>query len=201
MHLCTMELRFSDDFLKALEFSRDEAVRTGWHNICPDHIMLGVLRHSDNGACHALDVLGVDLAAFKAHIDEAVFCAEQVQWEERGSVNLCDSAQSILQHAALEAARCGDALVEPLHFLLAVSRIAGCYSHDYLDDCRISLRALIEASGRDWSQYGLSPSVMSGEQSPVMPDPIGHLPDPALLAATLEQRLREGYTTDKPHVS
>ena len=34
-----------------------------------------------------------------------------------------------------------------------------------------------------------------------MPDPIGHLPDPSLMAAALEKRLREGYTTDNPHLS
>ena len=219
-----MDFRFSDVFFKVLEFSRDEAVRTGWRNISADHIMLAVLRHSGNGACRALEACGVDSTAFKVSIDEAVFCAEQVPWEERETVNLSDGAQSMLQHAALEAARCGDALVEPLHFLLAISRIAGCYSHDYLDDCGVSLRNLVEASGHDWSQYGISPSAMSNdhsalsgapsvmpsdpsvilsgsEGSPVMPDPIGHLPDPSLLAAALEKRLREGYTTDNPHLS
>ena len=218
-----MDFRFSDVFFKVLEFSRDEAVRTGWRNISADHIMLAVLRHSDNGACRALEACGVDSTAFKVSIDEAVFYAEQVPWEERETVNLSDGAQSMLQHAALEAARCGDALVEPLHFLLAVSRIAGCYSHDYLDDCGVSLRNLVEASGHDWSQYGASllgdgrsqnkdgrsqpamtpdaGSLSGSEGSPVMPDPVGHLPDPSLMAAALEKRLREGYTTDNPHLS
>lgn len=217
-----MDFRFSDVFLKVLEFSRDEAVRTGWRNISADHIMLAVLRHSDNEACRILEACGVDSAAFKVHIDEAVFCSEQVPWEERESVNLCDSAQSMLQHASLEAARCGSSQVEPLHFLFAVSRIAGCYSHDYLDDCGVSLRSLVEASGLEWSRYGAAllgdgrsqpamtpsgdgPVILSDSErsagTPVMPDPIGHLPDPALMAAAIEQRLRDGYATDNPHLS
>ena len=193
MHLCTMDFRFSDVFLKVLEFSRDEAVRTGWHNVCPDHIMLGILRHADNDACLALEALGVDTALFKECIDEAVFCTEQVPWEERESVLPCESAQSMIQHASLEAARCGADRLEPLHYLLAVCRISGCYSHDWLADNGVELRPLVEAAGIEWSQYGLTCHPERSEGSPA--------PDPATLAAAIEERIREGYTTDNPHIS
>lgn len=203
-----MDFRFSDVFFKVLEFSRDEAVRTGWHNIGADHIMLAVLRHGDNDACRALEASGVDLTAFKCHIDEAVFVDEAIPWEDRESVNLCDSARSMLQHAALEAARCGDEVLGPLHFLLAVCRISGSYSHDYLDDCGVELRPLVEAAGIPWSRYGLTsrpsgipknPSVMPSGSEASGSEASG--PDPALMAAAIEKRLREGYTTDNPNVS
>lgn len=192
MHLCGMDFRFSDVFFKVLEFSRDEAVRTGWHNIGADHIMLAVLRHGDNGACRALEASGVDLTAFKCHIDDAVFADEAIPWKDRESVNLCEGAQSMLQHAALEAARCGDEVLEPLHFLLAVCRISGSYSHDYLDDCGVSLKALVEAAGIEWSQYRLDRRHDGASAG---------TPDPQLLAEAIEKRLREGYTTDNPNVS
>ena len=187
-----MDFRFSDDFLKVLEFSRDEAVRTGWRNISPDHIMLGILRHSDNDACRVLEALGIDTALFKSYIDESVFCVEQVPWEERESVHFCDSAVSMLEHASLEAARCKDSFISPLHFLLAVCRISGCYSHDRLADAGVSLRAMVEAAGIEWSQYGLAtpPETPAKKQT--------EAPDPMILAAAIEQRLREGYTTDNP---
>ena len=191
-----MVLRFSDDFLKVLEFSRDEAMRTGWHNIAVDHIILGILRQSGNGACRALEALGQDLTAFKCSLDESLSTDGPVAWDERESVHLCDGALSMLQHAALEMARCGATYLETQHFLFAVSRIAGSYSHDYLDDCGISLRALVEASGLEWASYGL-------DRKPVMPNEseTNALPDPALLAEAIEQRLREGYTTENPLVS
>ncbi len=225
-----MELRFSDVFLKVLEFSRDEAVRTGWHNVCPDHIMLGILRHSDNDACRAMEALGVDTALFKECIDEAVFCADQVPWDERDSVFPSESAHSMLQHAALEAARCKAFAIEPLHYLLAVCRVSGCYSHDWLADNCIQLRTLVEAAGIEWSQYGLAPashpetvgcqlespgchpenSDCHPENSGCHPENSGchpersegsPAPDPKLLAEAIEQRLREGYTTDNPLTS
>ena len=186
-----MELRFSDDFLKVLEFSRDEAVRTGWRNVCPDHIMLGILRHSGNVACRALEALGVDLTAFKEQIDEAVFADDPVPWDERESVLPSDSARSMIQHASLEAARCKSDEIAPLHFLLACCRISGCYSHDWLADNGVELRPLVEAAGIEWSQYGLAPAVKKEAAAP----------DPQILAAAIEQRIREGYTTENPLTS
>ena len=194
-----MELRFSDDFLKALEFSRDEAVRTGWHNICPDHIMLGILRHASNDACLALQSLGVDTALFKECIDESVFCSEEVPWEERENVFPSESAQSMLQHASIEAARCKSSCLSPLHFLLACCRISGCYSHDWLAGRGVELRPLVEAAGIEWSSYGLgqSASADNGQCSDKKTAAI----DSMILAAAIEQRLREGYSADDTIVS
>ncbi|MBO6169133.1 MAG: hypothetical protein J6O51_04095 [Bacteroidales bacterium] len=190
-----MELCLSHDFVKVLEFSRDEALRTGWHNICPDHIMLGILRHADNNAVLALESAGAVPDMLKVQLDEALFVSEQIPWEERESINLCDSAVSMLQHASLEAARCGASCIEPLHFLLACSRISGSYSHDWLDSEGISLRSLVEASGLPWAKYGLG---IKGGEKEEGPDTT---PDPLLMAAAIEKRIREGYGTENPHLS
>ena len=189
-----MGTRFSDDFLKALEFSRDEAVRTGWRNISPDHIMLGILRQADNEACRALEALGLDTAMFKECIDEAVFCPEAIAWNERDTIFPGDPAQSLLRHAALEAARCKDEEICTLHYLLACCRVAGSYSHDWLAEHGAELRPLVEASGRKWSCYGLGTG--DGQAQPAAAGP-----DAKLLADAIEQRLREGYSTDNPLAS
>ncbi len=190
-----MVLSFSEEFLKVLEFSRDEAVRTGWHNISPDHIMLAILRHYDNDACRALQHCGVDTALFKESIDSATFVSEPVPWEDRESVHLRESSVSMLQNASLEAARCHASRITPLHFLLAVSRKNGCYSHDWLDSIQLSLRAIVEASGLPWAAYGL----VSGAD--VTESKKAAAPDPQTLAAAIEKRLREGFATGNPHLS
>lgn len=189
-----MEFRFSDDFLKVLEFSRNEALRTGWRNICPDHIMLAILRHKCNDACRSLLACGVDTALFKECIDEATFVSEEVPWEERETIHLRDSSISMLQHASLEAARCHADQITPLHFLLAVSRTAGCFCHDWLDSRGLSLRKLVEASGLPWAAYGLAAAAGEAQKSAAAPDP-------QTLAAAIEKRLREGYSTGNPHLS
>ncbi len=183
-----MEMRFSDDFIKVLEFSRDEAVRTGWHNICPDHIMLGALRLGCLDGI-LLDA-GISGDAFKASLDDALFVSDAIPWEERDSILLCDSARSFLEHSALEARRCGSSTVTPLHYLLAVCRVSGPYCHDYLEDNGVSLRTIVEASGMAWEEYGFGRAQVS---------PAAAAPDPILLAEAIERRLREGYTTgDQP---
>ena len=189
-----MDLRFSEVFLKVLEFSRDEALRTGWHSVCPDHIVLGIMRHATCAECTVLERSGVSLAEMKSKLDGAIFAEEQVAWEDRDSVQLSDGSRTLIQNASLEALKCGAAAIEPLHFLLAVCRLPGSFTHDFLESRGITPRTLVEASGLPWDRYGLDKS-----PSPVMPAP--GTPDPALMAAAIEQRLREGYTTDNPHIS
>lgn len=186
-----MDFRFSEDFVKVLEYSRDEALRTGWHNICPDHIMLGILRHADNAACRALESLGVDTALLKEEIDGAVFVNEQIPWEARETVNLSGSASSLLKASLLESSKCRSNYVEPLHFLLALTHVWGSYSHDWMEDHGIGPAAVLDASGMDKSQYG-APAPAQNEAA---------APDPMVLAAAIEKRLLAGYSTDNPIVS
>ena len=194
-----MDLRLSELFLKVLEFSRDEAVRTGWHNVCPDHITLGILRHGDNGAVSVLELLGIDPALFKARLDESLFLAEPIPWEERDSVNLCESAASLLQHAAIEARRCHAPQIEPLHYLLALIRMSGSYSHDFLAEEGISLRGAVEASGLNWAAYGLlSGKAQDGKQEA---GNAAGIPDPRAMADAIEERILAGFTTENPHIS
>lgn len=187
-----MDLQLSALFQKVLEYSRDEALRTGWRNICPDHIMLGILRHGDNSAVTTLEAAGLSCDALKQSLDDAVFVSDQVPWDELENINLCESAVSLLQHASLEAARCSSAFVEPLHFLLACSRISGSYTHDWLEEHAVSLRALVEASGCPWDSYGLNAGAAQKDAA---------APNPEILAAAIEKRIRDGYVTDNPHVS
>ena len=192
-----MDFHFSDELVQVLEFSRDEALRTGWHNICPDHIMLGLLRHYDNAAYRSLEALGLDPALLKAAIDEAIFVSEQIPWEERESIHLSESSLSLLQAASLEAARCGSPITDSIHFLFAICRMSGSYTHDALCDGGVSLRALVEASGLEWARYGLKTPPDVRPDAPTT----GHIPDPAIMAAAIEQRLLDGYTPDNPIVS
>lgn len=190
-----MELRFSDDFLKALEFSRDEAVRTGWHNISPDHIMLGILRLENELIYEVLGAVGVQAAEFKACLDDAVFVDKAVAWDERDSVVFSDSARSFLQHSCLEARRCGSFTVAPLHFILAACRVSGPCCHDFLLDRGVSLRDLVEASGLPWQAYGLGKNALDGPAPSSGAAGTDGTPDPILLAEQIEKRLREGYST------
>jgi len=191
-----MDFCFSDDFLKALEFSRDEALRTGWHHIGVEHVMLGILRQGNNEACRALEDSGVSLTELKYHLDKAVFVGEeQISWADREHIHLCESACSMMQKAALEMMRCRASELSPLHFLMAVSRNPGSYSSTILSEMGVSLTKLLEASvGRE--HYGLMqerPAPAGDDDPVVMPDQTGYL---SAIASALEERLRQGYATN-----
>ncbi len=176
-----MDFRFSAVFLKALEFSRDEALRTGWHNICPDHIMLGILRQADNRACRILASLGVDSALFKESIDEALFSPEQIPWEEREDINFRSSAASVLREAALESGRCQANFVGPEHFLLALCREDGSFCREWLAGRGIDHAGVLAALGAD----GYASCTEKAAA-----------PDLAAMAAAIEKRLKDGFVTD-----
>ena len=187
-----MDFRFSEHFLQALEQARDEALRTGRRGILPDHVTLGILRLDGSPASEILRRLGLDPAELKRQLDDALFQPQAIPWQERESILPCESTVSMMQHAAIEARRCGSALIEPLHFLLACTRVSGNRTHDWLQQHGISLQQLVEASGLDWDRYGLDKSASAPDIS---------APDPALMASAIEKRLLEGYTTTNPLAS
>ena len=60
-----MQTQVSQEVLRILAYAKEEAMRTGDYSISPDHILLGILRHTDNDACRILEALGVDLEEMK----------------------------------------------------------------------------------------------------------------------------------------
>ena len=49
-----MEIKVSDELNGIINYSRDEAMRTGSYGIGPDHLFLGIIRHEDNNAFRAM---------------------------------------------------------------------------------------------------------------------------------------------------
>ena len=67
-----MEIKISDELNSIIRYAREEAMRTGSYGIGPDHLFLGMMRHSDNDACRLLAGLGVDIDEFKRFIDSHI---------------------------------------------------------------------------------------------------------------------------------
>ena len=64
-----MEIRISDQLNSIINYSREEAMRTGSYGIAPDHLLLGILRHRENSAADALLGVGTDLEELKQFIE------------------------------------------------------------------------------------------------------------------------------------
>lgn len=141
-----MNFRFSEVFLKVLELGRDEALRTGWRNIGIDHLVLGILRHGDNSAAHALKALGIAPDEFKARIDGAVFSCDEIPYAELNSILPGPDALRLISLASVESVRTGGETT-PLHLLLALDQAGRSFSRDFLSSLGIGREEILRAAG------------------------------------------------------
>ena len=129
-----MEIRISDQLNSIINYSREEALRTGSYGIAPDHLFLGILRHRENAAADALLGVGTDLEELKQFIDSHIFTNERIPYSAMEKISFSRGAQNVLSFTILEATkvRCKEA--GPQHLLLALCRAAGSYGSSYLRD-------------------------------------------------------------------
>ena len=129
-----MEIRISDQLNSIINYSREEAMRTGSYGIAPAHLFLGILRHRENSAVDALVGTGTDIEEMKQFIDSHIFTNEHIPYSEIDNISFSRGAQNVLSFTILEATklRCREA--GPEHLLLALCRAAGSYGSSYLRD-------------------------------------------------------------------
>ena len=127
-----MEIKVSDELNGIITYAREEALRTGSYGIGPDHLFLGILRHEENNACHALKALEVDTAQLKKFIDSRVFTNEQIPYSELEHIQFSRGAQNVLSLTIMEATRVRSAEASSQHLLLALCRTTGSYGQAFL---------------------------------------------------------------------
>lgn len=117
-----MKISISADLEKILGYARDEAMRTGCWAISVDHLMLGLLRDSDNSVVESLRRCGLDPEEMKKRIDEKVFNPQSIPFCDLDKIVVSQTASGIVNLAAMEALRCGRQMIEPSHLLLAIAK-------------------------------------------------------------------------------
>ena len=132
-----MEISISDELNSIINYSREEAMRTGSYGIAPDHLFLGMIRHSENTGCDALRGLGCDLSEMKQFIDSRVFTNEHIPYSEIENITFSRGAQNALSFTILEATKYKSAQASSQHLLLALCRAGGSYGSTYLKDTGI----------------------------------------------------------------
>ena len=129
-----MEIRISDQLNSIINYSREEAMRTGCYGIAPDHLLLGILRHRENSAVDALLGVGTDINELKQFIDSHIFTNEHIPYSELENISFSRGAQNVLSFTILEATKVRCTEAGPQHLLLAICRAAGSYGSSYLRD-------------------------------------------------------------------
>ena len=132
-----MEISISDELNSIINYSREEAMRTGSYGIAPDHLFLGIIRHSENTACDVLRGLSCDVSEMKQFIDSRIFTNEHIPYSEIESITFSRGAQNVLSFTILEATKIRSKQASSQHLLLALCREASSYGSTYLKDTGI----------------------------------------------------------------
>ncbi len=133
-----MEISISDELSSIINFSREEAMRTGSYGISPDHLFLGILRHRENTAVDALRGTMVDIEEMKRFIDDKIFTNEHIPYAEIDKITFSRSTQNVLSFTVLEATRLRSAQASSQHLLLALCKVENSYGLAYLRDLGVS---------------------------------------------------------------
>ena len=137
-----MEISISDELNSIINYSREEAMRTGSYGIAPDHLFLGILRHKENSATDVLIGTGTDTEELKQFIDSRVFTNEHIPYSDIDKVSFSRGAQNVLSFTILEATKLRSRQASSTHLLLALMRAGGSYGCTYLKDMGIEYGTL-----------------------------------------------------------
>ena len=129
-----MEITISDQLHSVINYSREEAMRTGSYGIAPDHLILGLLRHKENSAVDSLRGLGIDVEELKQFIDSHIFTNEHIPYSEIDSITFSRGVQNVLSFTILEATKLRNRLAGVEHLLLALCRAGDSFGVTYLRD-------------------------------------------------------------------
>ncbi|MBR5499173.1 MAG: ATP-dependent Clp protease ATP-binding subunit [Bacteroidales bacterium] len=129
-----MEITISDQLHSVINYSREEAMRTGSYGIAPDHLILGLLRHKENSAVDALRGLGIDVEELKQFVDSHIFTNEHIPYSEIDNITFSRGVQNVLSFTILEATKLRNRQAGVEHLLLALCRAGDSYGTTYLRD-------------------------------------------------------------------
>lgn len=162
-------MKISKEFDSIIGFAREEAMRTGSYSIGTDHLLLGLLRHSGNGAKDALRELGVDPATCKRDIESRLFHEHSIPFGDTDKVRLDEESGAAVSLAIAEAIADGSDEAGAIHLLKAICKQEGCRSGEYLRRAGVNSRTIA----------GVCSSAPSGKEktmnTPVSPAQMGRL--------------------------
>lgn len=132
-------MQISNELNTIVAYAREEAMRTGSYDICPDHLCLGILRHSDNLACRILRTLRANLQDMKQLIEGGIMLERSIPYGQENLVNPSYESNLVLRDSFLQAQRLKADTVRSEHLLLALSKTENTYC-----------RAIMESFGIDY---------------------------------------------------
>ncbi len=116
-----MEAKFSPRVKDVISYSREEALRLRHDYIGTEHLLLGLIREGDGVAIKILKNLGMDMAAVRQSVEDAVM-GSSVSRSPISNMPLTKQAEKVLKITYLEAKIFKSDIIGTEHLLLAILR-------------------------------------------------------------------------------
>lgn len=113
-----MEKNFSNRVKEILRLSREEAGRLHNTHVGIEHILLGMLRDSQNLAFSIIQLLGVDAQKLKSAIDDEMY--EEGNYISENQFTIDKSVENLLRLSLLESISLNSSETDAEHLLLAI---------------------------------------------------------------------------------
>jgi len=133
-----MNRKFSPKVKKIISLSRDEAVRLGHDYIGTEHLLLGMIKESENLAVKVLASLDVDLSELSYKVEEEIKVNKEGGTELNvGNIPLNRHAEKVLKVTFLESKLFKNDEIHPEHLMLSILKHKDTLASKILDSLDI----------------------------------------------------------------
>ena len=134
-----MTTSFSPDTFNILNFSKEEASRLHCGSVSPLHLLLGIIRHTDNKASQLLAYYLPDgITALKSQLEQTARQHQVLISPTPADMNFDTQANRIMRLCKLEASLMKSESIEPIHVLLAILKANDNEASDILQRMNIT---------------------------------------------------------------
>lgn len=128
---------FSQRVTDVISYSKEEAVRLRNTKICPEHLLLGVLRNGEGKAIDYIKAFNPNLKLLKIELENYLSKDQSDDVHADSDLALSDETSRILKISILEARLCHSKITDAEHLLLAIlkehSSKAAAILGEYID--------------------------------------------------------------------
>ena len=139
-----MNKQFSERMSEVLVFSKEEAVRLQCSRICPEILMLGMLREGKGKAVEILKDFDVDIMNIKKNIEMFLNKNQDFEMSDNTEISLSPDSSKLLKIGILEARLLKDSITDTEHILLAILKDRESYVANLLYENHLDYKLVFE---------------------------------------------------------
>lgn len=138
-----MKKNFSNSVKEILMYSREEAGRLHNNNVGIEHILLGILRDSENSASAIINLLGVDSYELKSALDKEMY--EEGNYISENQLTIDKSVENLLRLSLLESISLNSSETDSEHLLLAILKNNESLAYKILKEYDVDYQKVYDA--------------------------------------------------------